>query len=503
MTAPYSGPQTRRNIVAFLAGKVPAAVLTACVLGLSARVLPAGEFGYYVTAMAALELLLGLSGFGLDWVLLRFLPVYRLHGTRRDAGRLLAGVLGVRLALLALVGGAMLLAARWLAPAVPPGVARLLDLLVLLLVLEGALRLLRDNTLEALALQGRIQFMNILRSALLLAALFLLPEGTARWLLAAEALASAVLLPLACAMVLQALRALPASAGEGWQPPGVRQLGAVAVNNYASGVVEYLYSPSSLVLLMARSQPADAMAGLGFVLRLTDIIRNYLPGMVIFSVVRARMIGAYAGNRDYPELQRWAHFVFKFSALSLLPMLAVAVVYGGLVLQLASGGRFAEYHWLFAVLCGWLALRLHRLILNVVCNAVGLAGLWAQAALASALLLPLLYWLAGARLGLWLVPLALLGNELVINGMVVAGLQRRGLPWPLGGHWWRRALLAAALAMGAAWLVPGQGTAAALLGSLLLCAVFTLALLLLGAIDGMDRKLINRVIGRPLLREPT
>lgn len=502
MTAPYSGPQTRRNIAAFLAGKVPAAVLTACVLGLSARVLPAAEFGYYVTAMAALELALGLSSCGLDWVLLRFLPTCRLHGSRRAAVRLVAGVLASRLLLLAVLGGVLLLAARWLHPAVPPGLVPLLDVLAPLLLLEGGLRLLRDNTLEALALQGRVQLMNIARSALLLAALCLLPEGTARWLLLAELLASALLLPLACGIAWQALRDLPATPSEGWQAPSLRQLGAVALNNYAGGVVEYLYSPSSLVLLMARSQPADAMAGLGFVLRLTDIIRNYLPGMVIFSVVRARMIGAYAGNRDYAELQRWAHFVFKFSALSLLPMLAVAVVYGGLVLQLASGGRFAEHHWLFAALCGWLALRLHRLILNVVCNAVGLAGLWAQAALASAMLLPLLYWLGAPRLGLWLVPLALLGNELVINGLVVAGLQRRGLAWPLGGHWWRRALLAAALAMGAAWLVPGQGVTTALLGTLLLCAVFTLALLLLGAIDGMDRKLINRVIGRPLLREP-
>lgn len=503
MTAPYSGPQTRRNIVAFLAGKIPAAVLTACVLGLSARVLPAAEFGYYVTAMAALELALGLSGFGLDWVLLRFLPDCRLHGTRRAAVRLVAGVLALRLLLLGALAGGALLAACWLQPVAPPVLAGMLDVLAPLLLLEGGLRLLRDNTLEALALQGRIQLMNILRSALLLAALCLLPAGTAHWLLLAELLASAVLLPVAIGLALRALWALPAQGRDGWRAPGLRQLGALAVNNYAGGVVEYLYSPSSLLLLMARSQPAEAMAGLGFVLRLTDIIRNYLPGMVIFTVVRARMIGAYAGNRDYAELQRWAHFVFKFSALSLLPMLAVAVVYGGLVLQLASGGRFAEYHWLFAVLCAWLALRLHRLILNVVCNAVGLAGLWAQAALASALLLPVLYWLAAPRLGLWLVPLALLGNELVINGLVVAGLQRRGLAWPLGGHWWRRALLAAALAMGAAWLVPGQGTGAALLGTLLLCAVFALALLLLGAIDGMDRKLINRVIGRQLLRETT
>lgn len=510
MTAPYSGPHTRRNIVAFLVGKVPTAVLTACVLGLSARVLPAAEFGHYVTAMAALELVLGLSTFGLDWLLLRFLPEYRLRGSRGGTARLLGAVLALRVLLLASLGAGLWLARPALLAVLPPAapglaasLAGVLDVLAIFLPLEGGLRLLRDNTLEALALQSRMQAVNVLRGALLLACLGMLPAATAHWLLWAEVLASAAALPLAAACVAQALRALPAMPAAGWRAPPVRQLRAVAVNSYASGIVEYLYSPSSLVLLMARSQTPEAMAGLGFVLRLTDIIRNYLPGMVIFSVVRARMIGAYAGNRDYGELQRWAHFVFKLSALSLLPVLAAAVVYGGLLLQLASGGRFAEHHWLFAVLCGWLALRLHRLILNVVCNAVGLSGMWAQASLASVFWLPLLYWLAAPRLGLWLVPAALLGNELLVNGLALLGMRRRGLHWPLGGRWWARALLAMAAAMAAAWLAPGQGGDGALLGMLLLCAVFAVALLLSGAIDAKDRTLINRVVGRQWLREAT
>jgi O-antigen/teichoic acid export membrane protein len=328
-------------------------------------------------------------------------------------------------------------------------------------------------------------------------------SGTARQLLLAELAASAGALLLAAGFVAHAARSLPAQAHEGWLPPTRGQMRSVALHNYASGIVEYLYSPSCLILLLARSQAPEAMAGLGFVLRLTDIIRNYMPGMVIFSVVRSRMIGAYAGNRDYGELQRWAHFVFKVSALSLLPVLAVAAVYGDLVLQLASGGRFGEYRLLFAVLCGWLALRLHRLILNVVCNAVGLMGMWALASLCSLLVLPLLAWLGSAALGLWLVPAALLGNELIVNGLVVTGMRRRGFAWPLGLRWWTRALLAIGAAACVAWLLPGQGVLGAALGTLLLCAVFAVALLLSGAIDEKDRQLINRVLGRQLLREAT
>ena len=502
MTAPYSGPQTRRNIVAFLAGKVPTAVLTACVLGLSARALPAAEFGHYVVGMALVELVLGLSSFGLDWVLLRFLPEFRLHGSRTALVRLVAMVAAWRVLLLALVAAGLVLArGTGLLPADFP--AALAGVLAALLLVEGAMRILRDNTLEALALQSRMQLVTVLRSGVVACALLAMGSGrgSAVALLVAELAASAGALLAAAGCIAHALRALPDTAQAGWQPPGMARMRAVALQNYASGIVEYLYSPSSLILLLARSQAAEAMAGLGFVLRLTDIIRNYMPGMVIFSVVRSRMIGAYAGDSDYGELQRWAHFVFKVSALSLLPVLAVAAVYGDLVLQLASGGRFGEYRPLFAVLCGWLALRLHRLILNVVCNAVGLMAMWALASLCSLLVLPLLAWAGSSALGLWLVPVALLGNEFVVNGLVVAGMRRRGFAWPLGLAWWGKALLAIGAAAGVAWLMPGQGLVAAVAGTLLLCAVFAAALLLFGAIDAKDRQLINRVLGRQFLRE--
>jgi O-antigen/teichoic acid export membrane protein len=502
MTAPYSGHQTRRNIVAFLAGKVPTALLTAAVLGLSARVLPAADFGYYVIGMAFIELALGLSTLGLDWILLRFIPDVRLHGSRRVLARLVGGVAGCRLLVLTLLAGAMFAGREQLRQATGFP-AELAGVLAVLLVVEGTMRVLRDNTLEALALQSRMQAATLLKSAIVAIALLVMghgaAHGTARGLLLAELAAAGATLLLAAGFVASAMRALPAQPKAGWQRATFAQMRQVALHNYTSGIVEYLYSPAFLILLLARAQTAEAMAGLGFVLRLTDIIRNYMPGMVIFSVVRSRMIGAYAGSRDYGELQRWAHFVFKISALTLLPVLAVAVVYGDLVLRLASGGRFAEYHALFAVLCAWLALRLHRLILNVVCNAIGLMGMWARAALCSLFVLPVLYLAGFEHLGVWFVALALLGNEIVINTLVVAGMRANGFAWPLGLGWWARALAALAAAMLAATLVPGRDLLAATAGGLLLCAVFGVALLLSGVIDKMDRQLINRALGRQLL----
>jgi hypothetical protein len=79
-------------------------------------------------------------------------------------------------------------------------------------------------------------------------------------------------------------------------------------------------------------------------------------------------------------------------------------------------------------------------------------------------------------------------------------MRRNGFAWPLGFGWWSRALPALAAATLAAWLVPGQNLLAVVAGGLLLCAVFGITLLLSGAIDQMDRNLINRALGRQVLR---
>ncbi|MTV42028.1 hypothetical protein, partial [Duganella radicis] len=446
--APYSGANTRRNIVAFLIGKVPTALLTVSFLGLSARTLSAAEFGRYVLVMAMVEIVLGTTTLGLDWVLLRYAPVYRLHGCRGGLMRMIGAVAAARCAILSLValliaGAGPALAAAGYALPLPADLAGPFGLL---LVIEGGMRILRDNTLEALALQSRLQLVLVARGVTVLATLWYLSRhggAVAADLVLAEAGASALSLLLSLAAVAGGLAAVRANDAP-WTRPDWRQLLRVALLNYASGIVEYLYSPNFLILLLARFESAAAIGGLGFVLRLTDIIRNYLPGMLVFGLVRSRMIGAYVKSGDYAELRMWAQFLYKISLLTLLPVMGIVFIQGEQILALASAGRYASDHLLFAVLCCWLALRLHRLILGVVFNAVELMQAWVRGSLLSLLVLPLIYVAGRDWLGVWFVVVALFGNELIVGALAVLALRRRGLGWTVGLRWIARAAAATA-----------------------------------------------------------
>ncbi len=502
--APYSGANTRRNIVAFLIGKVPTALLTVSILGLSARTLIAAEFGRYVLVMALIEIVLGTSTLGLDWVLLRYAPVYRLNGCRRGLIRMIAAVAAARCLVLSLIALLMLATSRALTAAgyalpIP------LDLLWpfgILLVVEGVTRILRDNTLEALALQSRLQLVLVARSSTILLVLsYLNAHGgaVAAQLVLAEAGASALGLLLALLAVANAVAAMPTS-DLPWQRPGARQMLQVAVLNYASGIVEYLYSPNFLILLLARYEAAAAIGGLGFVLRLTDIIRNYLPGMLVFGLVRSRMIGAYVRGKDYGELRMWAQFLYKISLLTLLPVMGLVFIDGEQILRLASAGRYAAYHSLFAVLCCWLALRLHRLILGVVFNAVELMSAWVRGSLLSLMVLPVIFMLGREWLGIWFVVVALFGNELIVVVLAVLSLRQRGFGWTIGARWMARALAALALGCAVTWWLPQEGGSALIAAAVLLVGGYGAGVLLFGVLDRQDRQLVNRSVGRTVFR---
>lgn len=502
--APYSGANTRRNILAFLVGKVPAALLTVAILGLSARTLTAAEFGRYVLVMAAVEIALGTSTLGLDWILLRYAPVYRLNGSRAGLMRMIGAVAAARGVLLSLLVAALLagggaLAAAGHALPLPPDLYAPFGLL---LVTEGVMRILRDNTLEALALQSRLQLVLVARNGIIaLALLYFSRHGgaVASDLVLTEAAAAGCALLMSFGAVATALRAMRPEE-KAWTRPSARQMLRVAMLNYASGIVEYLYSPNFLILLLAGAASAAAIGGLGFVLRLTDIIRNYLPGMLVFGLVRSRMIGAYVRSQDFAELHMWAQFLYKISLLTLLPVMGLVLVDGEAILALASAGRYAAYHGLFAALCCWLALRLHRLILGVVFNAVELMHAWVRGSLLSLLVLPLIYLLGHERLGIWFVAVALFGNELIVNGLAVLALRRHGYAWHIGLGWMARAAAAMALGCAPAWLLPHQGVPALVGAALLLGGAYTAGLLGFGVLDRQDRQLVNRSVGRAVFR---
>ncbi|TWI65143.1 hypothetical protein IP91_02549 [Pseudoduganella lurida] len=449
-----------------------------------------------------LEVALGFTTVGLDWVILRYAPVYRLHSTRGKLIGLIARVAVVRVLVLMLVSVVLVVLPRFFPAGVGQLPADLVWYFVLLLVVEGSLRIVRDNALEALSLQARLQIIMITKSLLLIAALSYMgahDAGTARLMLIAEAAAAGICLILSMAFMLAGLKSM-GEADPVWTAPTFGQMRQVALFNYGSGIVEYLFSTSFLILVLGRFQPPATMAGVGFVVRLIEIIRNYLPGMLVFSLVRSRMIGSYARDRNFDELRMWAQFLFKISLLTLLPVCGIAALYGREVLELASAHRYGEYGVLFAVLTFWLGLRLHRLILAVVFNAADMMQRWARACALSLLVLPPLLLIGPTRLGVWFIPAALLGGEVVLNVLALRTMRRAGNEWNTGWNWIVRSLLALAAGIGAAALLPHADLAWLVAGMVLLTMVYGIGALVLTIIDRNDRQLINRSSGRTLFK---
>lgn len=499
---PYSGANTRRNMVAFLVGKVPTAILTATLLGMAARYLTAHEFGRYVVCMAMLEITLGFSMFGLDWVIHRFAPVYRLHSTRRKLLTLITTVATLRLLVLLVVASGMVALYYQFPQALGELPVDLIWQFCPLLLIEGTMRIFRENSLEALSLQKRLQFIMGTKSVLLIAALvFMASQGsaTARSMLLAETVASCVCLVLAVTSLVRALRAM-APADPAWQPPGIARMREVAMLNFGSGIVEYLFSPAFLILVLGRFQAPAMVAGVGFVLRLVDIIRNYLPGMLVFSLVRSRMIGRYAQDRNFDDLRMWAQFLFKISLLTLLPVCGIAVLYGKEMLDFASSYRYGEFSLLFAVLTFWLALRLHRLVLAVVFNATDMMRLWARSCMYSLLVLVPLLLVGADKMGVWFVPAALMSGELSINVLALRAMNKHGREWRTHWPWIIRAMAALGAGCAVAALIPRGGVAWLVAGVTLLSLVYIACVLLLRVVDRADRQLINRSSGRTVFK---
>ena len=500
--SPYTAANTRRNAVAFLVGKVPTALLTIAVLWMASRSLNANEFGRYVAVMATLEVSLGFSSFGFDWILLRYVPEYRVNHSRSGLIRLVCMVVAGRGFVLLLLASCLYFFNEIFVSQGIQATANVAMPLALLIVVEGILRIFRDNMLESLAMQRYLQIVLIAKGLCLVGGLLFLANSggdTAREILFVELTASALSLCLAVGIVIKALAQLP-NTQTNFRPPSIRQMRNTALSNYASGFVEYLYSPSSLLVLLARSQPTEVIAGVGFVIRLVEILRNYMPSMLIYGVVRARMIGAFAHTKDYSELHHWALFLFKISILTLFPACGVVVVYGDTILAVASGGRYSPYHLLLVTLCFWLALVIHRRILAVVFNAVNLMPAWATASFTSFLFLPLLFLFGYEKLGVWFVPVALFTNEIVVNVVSVFVLKRRGFEWGSCGTWLLKAIASIGIACSAVLVIDRTMANGVVFGMISFAVVYMFALTVLGAVNQDDARMINRALGRHLFR---
>jgi len=480
----YSRQRTISNAKVFVLGKAVSALLTIAWLGWLLRLLELRDYAVYVAAMACLEAGIALSSLGVEWLLLRYVPEYVTHGARQLLGPLIVKVLSVRV-----LGVLLAIAASGLALQFWEGPAALANAgvglcLALLLLSEACMRLLRDNSLESVGKQGFTQLGIVLRNSLLLLGVFLCgaePGGMdVQRILWVELSASAVTLVYSAWALAHVLRTLPARADSeaaAWVPPTFAHAFKMGWNNYLSSLISFPLSLQALVLMVSSvGSGAQSVATFGFMVRVLEIMRGYLPALMLMNVLRPRFIGLYARNQNLVAVAREAGLASRLSVLTVAPLVGILAVYGNTLLSLASSGKIDSGQGLMAALCLTLMFRVHRQITLVLVNCVEQGRSLLLAAGLALLVLPVSWWLAAAGHSEWAALLAVIWDECVWVSILVHGLRRAGHAWQ--GDWWFMARASACALLSAAGVsflsLTGGTIASLLLGMVLIVAMFLL-----------------------------
>ncbi|MBB5204354.1 O-antigen/teichoic acid export membrane protein [Inhella inkyongensis] len=508
MDGPYSLARLRRGVLHFLAGKVLSAALSLAALLLLARLLSTADYGRYVALVALVELGLGLASLGLDWVAGRYVPEYRVRASAVRLARFIVQLAGLQALLLALLGLLLWSVAEPLAAWLGLGSQALpaIHLYSLYLFLEGLSRVLRDQMLGHLLLQGRAQLALLVRHGVAVGAcvgIWLLEQRADLVLVASiEVGATALGLLLAALGLGLALRA-ERSEVEGatctWTEPPLSEMRRLALNSYASLLMSIPTRPQVLMLLVTRLAGAEAAALFGFARALSEQVLRFLPAELLLGFLRPALVARYLEARDFADLNLQTKRLLLVSLMVLAPVLCLALAQGPMVLSVLGGVGFAPAAPLLALLLMGVALLSHRRMLEFIANSVGQPEVIRRA---SALMWVAPLGAAGLLIlhaPLWTVPVPMLLGELLFGWRAGNALRAAGFGYvaPVAGTVRSLVALAAAalplslLQVGAqpgVWTLLGVGLMGAALTLCALALVRPLDAASLAALRGLLRK---------------
>jgi len=502
--APYSSDALKRSALHFLTGKTISAFLTfLVVLGL-VRILPVAQYGAYVTLVAGMELIFGLSNFGLYWMAVRYLPEYRLHAKGGELSRLATRLIawqGTSLLVFSLVlylGMKPLLATVNLPSYLEAG-----ELYLLVLLAEGFGRQIRESILAGLLQQASAQLSQIVRNLTFLVMLGLMAMSSSVTLIGvikAELAASLLAAAIALYGLARYLLTHAQSVGRpGWQAPGTIAMWQTALRMYMSEMLTMLYSPQVFVILVQRYLGLEATAVFGFLRSLYEQIARYLPATLLIGLVRPKLVASYVSNGSMKELAGNANLAGKLSLFVLMPLVAFSAAVGEEAIGLLSGARFIHTGMLFFGFMMVLIPFSQRQILETVAVAAGQSSLCARAALSGLLVLPLMYVLLLGGMGLWAAIISLGVGHLVFNGIMFFAMSRKkGYHADFTGF---QKLVVSALAgyLVALSLTAIKSVAIKLVGMIFLIVVIFLVIAYLAKPFNEDeRAKINRLLNRSL-----
>lgn len=437
----YSADRLRRSIQFFLVGKAGSALLSFIALVLIVRLLDIANYAYYVACIASVEILLALASFGLDWVTIRYIPEFRVRASTTKLRSFILQVLSLQ-AIIYLVFATILvlasqaIARQWGMPEMQTG----LTLYAVYAFIEGCGRVMRDQILSHLLLQGRAQIALLARNASWVAGLGWLyhsGDGATFYSIAViETVAAAVgtlIVAIGLIRAMTAKNTTDPSNENNWHGPTFSEMWHLARASYVSYLFSLAYGPQVLTFLLSRYAGVEATAAFGFARSLSEQVRRYLPIELLLSLVRPVLVARYIAANDFTAFNRNTTLLLTISLLAVSPVVVISVVFGDVIVNLLSRKPFADAAVFLVLMVITLAPFSHRRIVEMVANTVGRAGACVRAN-AALMVFPALTFLA-LRAGqpAWTALALSLVAEIAFSILVVKDLRYSGiayrLPW--------------------------------------------------------------------------
>lgn len=424
--SPYSIITFKRNTIHFIAGKMATALLTFVTLLWLVRLLSTEEYGAYVVLVAGMEITLAITTLGLPWVTARYLPEFRLYASGKILIHFVWQVIAW-ISLFLIVGALLLLAAvSWLLPLEFVQYADVVKLYLLLLLIEGLGRHIRESILGPLMQQVWAQISQVLRNLVFLLSISItVSQGTVHLyhVVFAELVASVFGTILALYGMTRCLHMYRDLQGKNsWQPPKWSEMWRIARYMYLGNLVTQAYNPQVFVFLIQRYLGLEATALFGFLRSLYGQVANYLPATLLSNLIRPKLVASFVGPGGMTELIRSANLVGKLSMFALMPILIFVWLAGGELINLLSGGKFNEANSYLAGLLLTLIPLSQRQLLEIVAVVSEKSHLCSWGAVLGALALPMAYLLLESGQGLWSVITSIIVSQILFSGTLIIAL---------------------------------------------------------------------------------
>ena len=424
----YDAKRVRKSLGHFLIGKGLTAIASFSVALIVVQNLSVSDYSGLTALSGLLILMMCLTSGGLERVIPRYFPQLREASAESELKLFCRNLFVIRLGLLVSGIAIMVLLARPIFDWLNLNNSSSLLVSFSLYCLSYGLYTHLMRSLQALLLQKQATFGQAIDSYSKLA-------GVIVWVyfLDSLSLTEAVYIytatsTLGAFYMLLALRShliifstdTKTSAGNVLDYNNVKALGW---QNYLQLIAGWHASASAAKIVGVHFLTGGGAAVLGFSFAMMQVIRRYLPATLLLGLIEPAVIAKYTEKRDFSILNRHVSSVLKFNLVALMPATIWFYLAGDPIVSLLTGGKYLDSTWVISCLLVLLMMESHRLVLQLVCNAIEHSELLLKSNLVSLLLWPVVIVLI-ASIGLPGLVLGFIGISVLQNFLIVIYLRR-------------------------------------------------------------------------------